>query len=402
MALFKYTGTDKDGKERVGMIDAVSRDVAISALQRRGLIVTSVVSSEKKSLFDKDLGFFSKVKQKEIVLLSQEIMTLFEAQVSALRAFRLLAAESDNPALQKVLTEIANDLQSGSNISDALAKHPKIFSKFYINMVRSGEETGRLDETFAFLAEYIDKSYTVTTKARNALIYPAFVIVTFIAVMVLMLTTVIPKLSAILEESGNKIPTYTKFVIGLSNFLSNYILLILVGIVLGGVFLYRYATTQEGKQYMARARLNIPYVGDLYRKLYMSRLADSLSTTLKSGISFVRGIEIAGTVIGDPVYEQILKKVAEDVKTGHSIEDAFSKHPEFPGILVAMIKVGDETGDLSSILSTIAKFYRREVDNAISTLISLIEPLMIVMLGLGVGLLLASVLVPIYNISAGV
>ncbi len=402
MALFKYTGTDKDGKERIGTIDAVSRDVAISALQRRGLIVTSVASAEKKSLFDKDLEFFSRIKQKEIVLLSQEIMTLFEAQVSALRAFRLLAAESDNPALQKVLTEIANDLQSGSNISDALAKHPKVFSKFYINMVRSGEETGKLDETFAFLAEYIDKSYTVTTKARNALIYPAFVIVTFIAVMVLMLTTVIPKLSAILEESGNKIPTYTKFVIGLSNFLSNYILLILVGIVLGGVFLYRYATTQEGKQYMARARLNIPYVGDLYRKLYMSRLADSLSTTLKSGISFVRGIEIAGTVIGDPVYEQILKKVAEDVRTGHSAEDAFSKHPEFPGILVAMIKVGEETVDLSNILSTIAKFYRREVENAISTLISLIEPLMIVMLGLGVGLLLASVLVPIYNISAGV
>lgn len=402
MTLFNYTAVDKEGRERNGSIDAVSEDVAISALQRRELIVSSIKSAEgDESILSREFNLFSGVKSKDIVMLSQQITTLFEAQVSALRAFRLLASESVNPNLQRILTDVANDLQSGSSIAASLDKHPKVFSKFYVNMVRSGEETGKLDEAFAFLAEYIDRTYEVATKARNALIYPSFVIATFIAVMVLMLTTVIPRLASILTESGGDLPVYTKFVIGLSTFLTNYIWLIGIGLIVGMFFLLRYAKTDEGHKYLARARLAVPYVGDLYRKLYMSRLSDSLSTTLQSGIPLVRGIEIASSVVGDPVYAAILEEVAEDIQTGQSAAGAFGKHPQFPGIMVAMIKVGEETGDLGNILSTIAKFYRREVSNAVDTLISLIEPLMIVLLGLGVGFLLASVLVPIYNISAG-
>lgn len=400
MSLFNYTAVDKNGHERKGSIDAISEDVAISALQRRELIVSSIMSAQGGSLLDKQLTIFSGVKSKDIVMLSQQITTLFEAQVSALRTFRLLASESTNVTLQRVLTEVANDIQSGSSISVSLGKHPKVFSPFYVSMVAAGEETGKLDETFAFLAEYIDRSYEVTSKARNALIYPAFVITTFIAVMVLMLVTVIPRLSSILLESGGNLPVYTRFVIALGDFMSSYIWLLGIGFVIGGIFLFRYSKTEGGKKYLARARLNVPYVGDLYRKMYMSRLADSLSTTLHSGITLVRGIEIAGTVVGDPVYNNILKSIAQDIQTGHAASDAFGKHPEFPGIMVAMIKVGEETGDLGNILSTISKFYRREVSNAVDTLISLIEPLMIVLLGLGVGLLLASVLIPIYNISA--
>ncbi len=403
MALFNYSAVDKSGNERKGSIDAVSESVAVSALQRRELIVSSIKSSEGSgSIFEKQFNLFAGVKNKDLVMLSQQITTLFEAQVSALRAFSLLASEATSPTLQKVLLEVASDLQSGSSIAVALGKHPKVFSKFYVSMVRSGEETGKLDEAFAFMAEYMDRNYEVASKARNALIYPAFVIATFVAVMVLMLTTVIPRLSSIIVESGTEVPVYTKFVMGLGNFLSSYIWLVGIGIVVGGFFLIRYAKTDEGHDYLARARLNIPYVGDLYRKLYMSRLADSLSTTLKSGIQLVRGMEIAATVVGDPVYSAILRNAASEIQTGRSASESLGKHPEIPGIMVAMMKVGEETGDLGNILSTIAKFYRREVSNAVDTLVSLIEPLMIVMLGLGVGLLLASVLVPIYNISAGI
>jgi type IV pilus assembly protein PilC len=312
-----------------------------------------------------------------------------------------LAAESTSPALQDHLNEIANDIQSGSTIGDALHKHPKVFSPFYVAMVRAGEETGRLDEAFAFLADYLDRTYEVTTKARNALIYPAFVVITFIAVIVLMLTTVIPRLSEILLETGQDIPIYTKIVIAMAQFLSSYIWLLGVGLVIGGVLMYRYLQTESGKQRMARARLDVPYVGDLYKKLYMSRIADSLSTTLSSGIQLVRGIEISSAVVGDPAYAEILKKVADEIQGGRPASEVFAEYKEFPGIVVAMVKVGEETGDLSNILKTMAKFYRREVSNSVDTLVSLIEPLMIVVLGLGVGLLLASVLVPIYNISSG-
>ena len=401
MALFNYTAVDAEGKERSGTIDAITKDVAVAALQRRGLILSNIESSESGSVLQKRLTFFERVKNKDVVILSRQITTLFEAQVSALRAFRLLAAETQSPLLQDKLGEIANDLQGGATIADSLNKHPKVFSPFYVAMVRAGEETGKLDEAFAFLADYLDRTYEVTTKARNALIYPAFVILTFIGVMVLMLTTVIPRLSDILLETGQDIPIYTKVVISMGQFFSNYIWLLGIILVIAVVLMYRYLQTESGKNRIARARLQLPFVGDLYSKLFMSRIADSLSTTLSSGIQFVRGVEISASVVGDPAYGEVLKKIAQDIQTGLPASEAFAQYPEFPHIMVAMIKVGEETGDLSNILKTMAKFYRREVSNAVDTLVSLIEPLMIVMLGLGVGLLLAAVLVPIYNISAG-
>lgn len=401
MALFYYAAIDTDGKERKGSIDAINKDVAITALQRRGLTLSSIEPAESKSIFDMRLSVFERVKNKDIVILSRQITTLFEAQVSALRAFRLLAAEVQSPVLQDKLTQIANDIQSGSTIADALGKHKKVFSDFYVAMVRAGEETGRLDEAFAFLADYLDRTYEVSSKARNALIYPAFVIITFFSVMVLMLTTVIPRLSDILLESGQDVPVYTKVVIGLAHFLTTYGWLVVIGLIFGVVILYRFLQTESGQQYIARGRLDIPYVGDLYRKLFMSRIADSLSTTLSSGIQLVRGIEISASVVGDPAYNEILTAIGQDIQSGLPASEAFGKYNEFPGIFIAMIKVGEETGDLSAILDTMAKFYRREVSNSVDTLVSLIEPMMIVLMGVGVGLLLASVLVPIYNISAG-
>ncbi len=401
MTLFKYTAIDDQGQERRGSIDAINEDVAIAALQRRSLVISSIKSTEEKDLLTGDIKFFERITNKEIVILSRQITTLFEAQVSALRAFSLLSSETENPALRKRLTKIVSDLESGSTISDALAKHPKVFSHFYVSMVKTGEETGKLDSSFTFLADYLDRTYEVGAKARNALIYPAFVIATFFGVMILMLTTVIPRLSDILLETGQAMPVYTRIVIAAGSFMSKYIFLILIAFIVGGVFLFRYAQTEKGKRYLAKARLNIPYVGDLYRKLYMSRIADSLSTTLSSGIQLVRGVEISSEVVDDPVYAQILKNAAKEIQGGRSASDVLVEYPQFPHIFIAMMKVGEETGDLGNILETMAKFYRREVNNSVDTLVSLIEPLMIVMLGAGVGFLLASVLVPIYNLSSG-
>jgi len=401
--LFKYSAIDTGGKERSGTIDAISKEVALSALQRRGLTVSSIVEAEEAgSLLERRITFFERVSNKEVVILSRQIATLFEAQVSALRVFRLLAAESENKLLQDTLIGVADELQGGTHISDALDKHPKVFSKFYVNMVRAGEEAGKLDQTFLFLADYLDRSYEVTTKARNALIYPAFVIFTFVAVMTLMLTLVIPRLSDILVESGQAIPIYTQIVIALSSFLIDFGPFLLIFLIVGVFFLIRYGRTEKGASAVSRMRTSIPYVGDLYIKLYLSRVADNLSTMLSSGIQMVRAVEITASVVGDKVYEDILLESTEKIKAGKSVSDTFEEYPEFPGILVQMIRVGEESGELSEILQTLAKFYRREVTNAVDTLVNLIEPMMIVLLGLGVGFLLASVLVPIYNISAGI
>lgn len=402
MSVFTYTAMDAEGNERSGTIDAVNLDVAIVAIQRRGLVISNIENADKAaSKLGGRIEFFDRIKNSDVVILSRQITTLFEAQVSALRAFQLLASEARTPKLAEKLSAIANDIQSGSSISTALSHHGDVFTPFYVNMVRAGEESGKLDETFAFLADYLDRNYEITQKAKNALIYPAFVMSTFIIVMILMMTLVVPNLANMLSDVGQDVPVYTKVVIAMSEFVSQYILLIIILVVFLAVFLARYARTDAGRVAMSKARMQVPYIGAVYQKLFLSRLADNLSTMLRSGIQILRGIEITGTVVGDPVYEDILKVVSNDVKGGMPVSDAFRRHKEIPGIVVAMLKIGEETGNMGSILDTMAKFYRREVNNSIDTLVGLIEPLMIVMLAVGVGVLLSAVLIPIYNIASG-
>ncbi|MFM2414332.1 MAG: hypothetical protein RI911_25 [Candidatus Parcubacteria bacterium] len=402
MALFGYKAVDKDGRAADGTIEAVSVDVAVASLQRRGLIVQTIDPVRAGGKFSMNLAIFQRVKVKEVVMLSRQIATLFEAQVSALRAFRLLATESTNPALQERLTQIANDIQAGSPMSKALAKHPTVFDNFYVQMVRTGEETGKLDDVFNFLADYMDRNYEITAKAKNALIYPAFVIVVFFTVMILMMTMVIPKMTGILVETGQTLPIYTRIIMAISNFLVHYFYLFIIAIVLTVVMVGRALQSESGKDAFSKLKLSVPYVGSLYQKLFLSRISDNLATMLTSGIQMVRALEMSGQVVGDPSYERALMAITKDVQTGIHTSDAMAKHKEFPSIMVAMVRVGEETGDMGKILATMAKFYRREVASAVDTLVSMIEPLMIVMLALGVGVLLTSVLVPIYNISSGI
>ncbi len=400
--LFTYHAVDDKGIKKDGEIDAPSRDVAISGLQRRGFIVISIAEQKQQgSLFSGT--YFQKISPREIVILSRQIATLFGAQVSALKTFTLLAASSENPLLQRKLVQIGDDIQAGVSISGSLAKHPEAFSEFYINMVKVGEETGKLDQTFLHLSEYLDRQYALTSKTRNALIYPAFVIFTFIAVLTLMFTLVIPKLATILEGSGQSIPFYTRMIISFSDFIINYGFILIIFIALGAGWLWRLAKTRTGQEYLDEIKLRLPAIGNLYKKLYLSRIADNLDTMLTSGIPIIRSIDITSEVVTSPIYKNVLIEVGNGVKSGLPLSSSFEKYPnQIPGIMVQMIKVGEETGSLGQILKTIALFYKREVDDAVDTLVSLIEPVMIVVLGVGVGFLLVSILVPIYNIAGGI
>lgn len=397
--IFKYKAVDKDGSPKEGTIEAVSIEVAIGSLQKRELVLSNITPAEEKSFLERKISFFDRVSTKDVVILSRQMATLFEAQVSALRVFELLSTQAEKASLRTRLGAVATDLQSGNSISEALAKHPDVFSDFYVNMVKSGEESGKLSETLIYLADYLDRTHEVTSKVKSALVYPAFIIFTFVAVMVLMLTVVIPKISAILTDSGQAIPIYTQVVLAISGFFVDYGVFLLILIVVGGFFLWRYTLTEPGKYMMARAKISIPAVQVLYRKLYLSRIADNMNVMLLSGIPIVRGLELTSKVVENKIYEDVLNRATEDVKTGNSISDALMKSGEIPGIFIAMVKIGEETGQLGNILKTLASFYRREVVNAIDTLIGLIEPIMIIFLGFGVAFLLASVLVPIYNIS---
>lgn len=398
---FKYEALDSAGKPAAGTINAANQDSAIAALQKRGLTITAISINENKGIMAQLQGItlFGGASSRDVVLLSRQIATLFEAQVSALRIFRLLAEQAEKPLLRQVLATVADDLQGGTPISGALAKHPNVFSSFYINMVRSGEESGKLDQTFMFLADHIERSYELTSKAKNALIYPAFIIITFVGVMSLMLTVVIPKIATILVDSGGELPIYTAIIIGFSDFLVDFGVFILIALIVGGYFLFRYAQTAPGKVAMSHVRLSIPYVGALYRKLYLSRIADNMHVMLTSGISAVRALEITASVVEDYTYESMLKQATEEVKSGTLLSSALARYSpdDVPAIFVQMLQIGEETGEMGSLLERLAKFYNREVNSAVDTLVSLIEPILIVALAVGVGFLLAAVLLPIYN-----
>lgn len=399
MTEFKYEALDNLGKTQSGVANAPTQDAAVEALQRRGFTLTNISAvNAQGGLSLQNITFFGGVSSRDIVLLSRQLATLFEAQVSALRIFRLLAEQAGKPMLRNALTAVGDDLQSGTSISKALAKHPKVFSAFYVNMVRSGEESGKLDQTFLFLADYIDRSYELANKAKNALIYPGFIIATFIAVMTLMLTVIIPKLGSILEGSGQELPFLTQVILNFSHFLTDYGIFLLVAIIIGVFFFVRYTQTQRGQYVASQLKLSIPYIGDLYRKLYLSRFADNMHVMLTSGISAVRSLEITASVVENKVYEHILLDALENVKAGHSMSETLSHYPqEIPAILVQMLRIGEETGEMGSILERMAKFYNREVNASVDALVSLIEPALIVALALGVGFLLAAVLLPIYN-----
>src|SRR3989344_6377806 len=328
---FKYIARTQEGKQSQGTIDAGSIDLAVSSLQRKNLIITSIEpTGEKRSILS--LSLFDSVKMQDVVMLSRQLSTLFESKVPIVSSLKVIISETENKFLQKNVSEVLDDIQGGMALWQALGRHPKVFSKFYVSMVRSGEESGKLEEIFKFLADYLERTYELQRKARNALIYPAFVLSAFVAVMALMLVFVIPRLSIILLETGQDIPFYTQVVISFSQFLRSFGLVLLVFLAILAVLLSRYARTEKGKLYFARLLVSIPVIGGLYKKIYLSRIADNLSTLLSGGITAVRALEISSEVVGNEIYRRIILDAVESVRGGAMISDSLSKYSDIPSI----------------------------------------------------------------------
>ena len=260
--IFSYKGIDKAGEQKKGTVEAPDIDFGISILQRQGITLSSILPVEERNSIAA-FAFLHRVSTKDIVILSRQMATLFQAKVPALRIFKLLADQSDNAVLRDTMDAVVKDLQGGSSISKALARHQRIFSNFYVSMVRAGEESGRLDGVFLYLADYLDRNYAISSKAKNALVYPAFVIFVFIAVMTLMLTVIIPKIAVVFIDSGKELPIYTKIVLGLSDFFVHYGLFLVAALAIGAVFLVRYLRTPEGAYSFDTFKLKIPYIGFL-------------------------------------------------------------------------------------------------------------------------------------------
>lgn len=403
--LFHYTSLGQDGKTVEGDIDAMSLDAGILLLQKKGITVLNIVEKKDEASEDILAGitlFKQKIKPKDVVIFSRQVATLFEAGVSALKAFRLLAEENENKTLQEQLMAVADDIEGGIALSAALEKRPELFSTFYVNMVRAGEESGKLNEVFLFLADYLDRDYEMSQKIKKALTYPSFVIGTFFAIMVGMLTFVVPKMAALFTEEGAKLPMVTEIVLGVSNLFVHYgpVTFPVLGFF---VWLFlKWKKTEEGAYAMDELSTKIPVIKVLQQRIFLQRFADNMNTMLTNGVPIVRAIDITAAIIENRVYKELLKRVSQKVQNGKAFSKALYEEPLVPNILIQMVHIGEETGELGYILKNLAMFYRRELDTAIDSVIGLIEPAMIVSLGLGVGVLVAAVLLPMYSLSSNI
>lgn len=396
MPVFEYKARTKEGEQRSGVIETSSEEAALETLHKNNLVITFLHEQTRKSFLWYKFG--TGVGQKDIVIFSRQLATLFEAHIPVVEALKTLISETSRPALQEIVVEVLDDVSGGLSLSQALAKHPDIFSPFYLNLIRSGEESGKLQEIFSYLADYLERTYYLTMKARNSLIYPAFVFFAFIGVIVLMLVVVIPRLITIFQETGQQVPFYTRAVISISLLLQQWGLLVLFLVIGGAIVLWRWSFTEAGRFFLNRFQISVPIIGGLYRKLYMARITDNLQTLIMGGIPIIRALTVTADVVGNMVYRKAIFDAIDSVKAGNTISSAFERNPEIPALVTQMIRIGETSGRLDFILGSLARFYRREVDSALENMVSLIEPALIIFLGVGVGILVVSVLVPLYNL----
>lgn len=403
--LFHYSWLNDNGNKEEADIEATSLDNAIILVQSKG-IKTILEVKEKDDKEHNVLGAIKnskfmkqKIKPKDVVLFSRQVATLFEAGVSALRAFRLLAQENENKTLQEEIMAVADDIESGISLSDALSKRPELFSNFYVNMVKAGEESGKLNEVFLYLADYLDRNYELSQKIKKALTYPSFVIGTFFAIMVGMLTFVVPKMAKMFAEEGATLPLVTRIVLFISDLFVKYGPITFPLLAFGAWMFIRWKNTEEGGYKVDEFSMKVPVFKDVIQKIFLQHLADNMNTMLSNGVPIVKALDITTSILENRVYKQLMGRVSEKVQTGKSFSKALYEEPLVPNILVQMVHIGEETGELAYILKNLANFYRRELDTAIDSMIGLIEPAMIVSLGVGVGVLVSAILLPMYSLS---
>jgi type IV pilus assembly protein PilC len=401
MALFDYSAINDEGVEESGAVEAEDPNIGISTLKDRGLSVISITERRSTKGFSLELSFLNRVKTKDLVIFSRQLSVMVSATLPVVQALRILTKQIDNTRLKIVISEIADFVDGGASLSEAFGKYPDIFSNFYISMVKSGEASGKLDEVLNYLADQQEKDYDLMSKTRGAMIYPAFILCGLFGVGVVMMVFVLPKLTEILQESETELPITTRMLIGTSDAMSTYWWIFALGaiFIIGGFI--RYRKTETGKRQTDYLLLKLPIFGPLiFQKIYLVRFTRSLSTLITGGVSITEALEITSQVVGNEVYKKVISDTVLEVKDGNSIATVFLTSPVVPHMLAQMLSVGERTGRIDAVLVKLSDFYSREVDNAVANLVTLIEPLILMLMGVAVGIMVAAILLPMYNLAS--
>lgn len=396
---FAYKARTRDGQLQVGNVEAPSREAAADILISHNLFVLSIEPIKRERWYDRIANFFKRVKTQDLMIFTRQLSTLLASGIPLSDSLGNLYKQTTNPLLKETVAEIANDIDAGFSLSQALDRHKNIFSDFYINMIRSAEVTGRLNEVLGFLADYLEKQAALISKVRNALMYPIFVIVLFFVVMIIMVSVVLPQIAPIFTEANIQLPIYTRIILFIGTFIAHWWwALSIVGVVIF-IMMIDYFQTAEGKTVYDELILRLPIIGPLFQKLYVARFAESARVLIRGGLTIPQAIEISSHTIGNTVYRNLLHSAAEQIRKGKLLSKALSAMPEFPPLVSQLISVGESTGRMEQLLEKITAFYTRQVEDTVSNLVSLIQPILMVVIGVLVAFLFASILLPLYNLS---
>jgi len=397
MNTYKYVCKDTSGQSVNGTLDGISESEIAQLLHRQGLIVVSIEQVQAKTAGAKSKG--AGIKLDDLLIFSRQLATMIDAGIPLVQALGILSEQIENPSLRKIVGEVRQDIEAGMSFCDALAKHPRIFSELYINMVRAGEASGMLDDVLDRLATYMEKQAALIRKVSASLIYPAVIICMATAITALLLLKVVPTFKSIFDTLGGNLPLPTLILIGISDLFRKQFLFLVIALTALVIFLKKYVNTEKGRFQFDNAKLNLPVLGPLFRKLAIAKFARTFSTLSKSGVSVLNALEIVSKTSGNVIVEHAVTECSKSVRDGEPIYKPLEKSKVFPPMVCRMISVGEQTGQLEKMLSKIADFYDEQVDAAATGLASIIEPLVISVLGVVVGGIVISLFLPVFKIS---
>lgn len=400
MPIFKYKAKNNTtGRSKSEMTVGVNENDVAARLRRRDFSIISLTEASD-SLEAKIHLLLNPISVKDLVIFSRQFSVMIAANVPVVESLLILIDQTDNFSLKNMIADIAFEVDSGSLLSDAFARRPKIFSEFFVNIIKSGETSGKLDEVLTYLADETEKSYDMAAKIKGAMIYPVFILVGLTGVGVVLMVYIIPNLTAMLTESGMELPISTRVIIAVSNFMKDYLILLglmVVGLVVGARY---YLKTSLGRYQLDKVKLKMPIFGKLFKYIYLMRFTRSLSTLLKGGVTITRGLEITSNVVGNVVYRDLLLETLTSINDGNPLATVLEASTDVPKMVPQMISVGERTGRLDSVLDKITDFYGREVSAMLANMSALMEPLIMVVMGVGVGIMVAAVLMPMYNMAS--
>jgi len=397
---FKYSARTQEGEQQVGLVEAADRGGAVAILTSYNLFVLSIDEAEGSRWYERLFGFVNRVSMRDFMVFLRQFSTLLESEIPLNDALQSLARNTQNPILRGAISEMSSSISSGLSLSQSMERQPAIFPEFYVNVVRSAEITGRLDESMKFLADYAEKEVSWKSKLVNALIYPAFLIGLFVVVAVAMAVFVFPQIMPLFQEQEISLPVTTKVLFGATTFFISWWWLVITVLFLLTAAIVDYFRTPEGREIMDEMVLRLPLLGGFFKKIYIARFAESVNVLIKGGIPLTQALEIASHSVGNVVYRELIHDIAERVKAGERLSGLLLQNEVyFPPMVGQMVAIGENTGRLSDLLSRISSFYTAEVDNLSANLAELIQPILIAVIGVVVAVLFASVLLPIYNLT---